>query len=302
MPPHFPQSRVPFEGPYPSLPIVTPDPPPRSAVEKYGSMYVLGLAGLVVVMGLVSWFALGVWSLRAVWSDIYTLHDESRPTPERVQAAFALSRDRRVTPPQRWEMCLRKPLPELARYVLAESLTAEIVRADPRHYCLMVARSPGWPDWLRLLLVRPLAYGAAEGLASPRDPLVELGRHHDPAIRLWADFARSASPDAANDPAPGNELERTATNDGPNRELAVLLRQALRVDGAERARLLDRATLWLREGHPDSARLWDTWEARGDRLAPKPASELLPEGSKAGVNRDAVPNSPKFEPGKERRR
>ena len=207
MPPHFPQSRVPFEGPFPSLPIVTPDPPRRSAVEKYGSMYLLGLAGLVVVVGLVSWFAIGVWSLRAVWSDIYILHDESRPIAERVQAAYALSRDPRVTPPQRWEMCLRKPLPELARYVLAESLTAEIVRADPRHYSLMVARSPGWPDWLRLLLVRPLAYGAAEGLASPREPLVELGRHHDPAIRLWADFARSASPDVATDPAAGKELD-----------------------------------------------------------------------------------------------
>ena len=223
MPPHFPQSRVPFEGPFPSLPIVTPDPPRRSAVEKYGGMYLLGLAGLVVVVGLVSWFAIGVWSLRAVWSDIYILHDESRPVAERVQAAYALGRDPRVTPPQRWEMCLRKPLPELARYVLAESLTAEIVRADPRHYSLMVARSPGWPDWLRLLLVRPLAYGAAEGLARPREALVELGRHHDPAIRLWADFARSASPDVASDPDAGKELERTAADDGPDRELAVLL-------------------------------------------------------------------------------
>ena len=302
MPPHFPQPRVPFEGPFPSLPIVTPDPPRRSAVEKYGGMYLLGLAGLVVVVGLVSWFAIGVWSLRAVWSDIYILHDESRPIAERVQAAYALGRDPRVTPPQRWEMCLRKPLPELARYVLAESLTAEIVRADPRHYSLMVARSPGWPDWLRLLLVRPLAYGAAEGLASPREALVELGRHHDPAIRLWADFARSASPDVATDPDAGKELERTAANDGPDRELAVLLREALRAEGAERARILDRATLWLRDHHPESARLWEAWEVRGDRLAPKPASELLPEGSKAGAIRDAVPSSPRSEPGKERRR
>ncbi len=302
MPPHFPQPRVPFEGPYPSLPIVTPDPPRRSAVEKYGGMYFLGLAGLVVVIGLVSWFAIGVWSLRAVWSDIYTLHDESRPTPERVQAAYALSRDPRVTPPQRWEMCLRKPLPELARYVLAESLAAEILRADPRHYSLMVARSPGWPDWLRLLLVRPLAYAAAEGLASPRDPLLELGRHQDPAIRLWADFARSASPDVASDPAAGKELVRTAADDGPNRELAVLLREALRAERGERARLLDRATLWLRAGHPDSAQVWEAWEVRGDRLAPKSASELLPEGSKAGAIRDAVPSLPRSEPGKERRR
>src|SRR4051812_49819420 len=74
MPPHFPPSRIPFEGPFPSLPIVTPDPPRRSTVEKYGGIYFLGLAGLVVVVGLVSWFAAGVWSLRAVWSGIYILH------------------------------------------------------------------------------------------------------------------------------------------------------------------------------------------------------------------------------------
>ena len=302
MPPHFPKPRVPFEGPYPSLPIVTPDPPRRSAVEKYGGMYVLGLAGLVVLVGLVSWFAVGVWSLRDVWSNIYTLHDENRSTPERVQAAYALGRDPRVTPPQRWEMCLRRPLPELARYVLAESLDADIVRDDPRHYSLMVARSPEWPDWLRLLLVRPLAYGAAEGLAIPREPLVELGRHHDPAIRLWADFARAASPDVATDPDAGKELERAAGDDGPNRELAVLLREALGAEGRERVRRLDRATLWLRDHHPDSARLWESWKVRGLRLAPKPASELLPEGSKAGAIRDAVPSSPGSEHGKERRR
>jgi hypothetical protein len=131
---------------------------------------------------------------------------------------------------------------------------------------------------------------------------VELGRHHDPAIRLWADFARSASPDAAADPAAGEELERTATHDGPHRELAVMLREALRAGGAERDRILDRATLWLRDHHPDSARLWEAWEVRGDRLAPKPAPELLPEGSKAGAIRDVVPGPPGSEQGKERRR
>jgi len=148
----------------------------------------------------------------------------------------------------------------------------------------------------------PAAYGAAEGLAVPREPLLELGRHDDPTIRLWVDFARSASPDVAGDPTAGKELERTATSNGPDQELAALLREALRAEGGERARLLDRATLWLRAGHPDAARIWEAWEVQGGRLAPKPASELLQEGSKAGAIRDAVPSSPKSEPGKERRR
>jgi len=131
---------------------------------------------------------------------------------------------------------------------------------------------------------------------------MELGRHHDPAIRLWADFARSASPDVATDPNAGKELESTAAGNGPDRELAVLLREALRADGTERAQILDRATLWLRDHHFEAARLWEAWEDRGDRLAPKPASELLPEGSQAGAIRDAVPSAPRSEPGKERRR
>jgi hypothetical protein len=215
-----------------------------------------------IVVGLVSWFAIGVWSLRAVWSDIYILHDESRPLAERVQAAYALSRDPRVTPPQRWEMCLRKPLPELARYVLAESLTAEIVRADPRHYSLMVARSPGWPDWLRLLLVRPLAYGAAEGLARPREALQELARHHDPGdpalgrlrpFRLPGLRHRSGRGEGTR--AHGHE-RRSPTGPG-----GVIARgPALR--GEERGRILDRATLWLRDHHPESARIWEAWEVR----------------------------------------
>ena len=53
-------------------------------------------------------------------------------------------------------------------------------------YALTVARSPDWPDWLRLLLCARLAYGAARGYAIPREALDELAHHADPMIGLWA--------------------------------------------------------------------------------------------------------------------
>ena len=38
---------------------------------------------------------------------------------------------------------------------------------DPRAYALTVALSQDWPDWLRLVLSRRLAYGATRGYAIP---------------------------------------------------------------------------------------------------------------------------------------
>ena len=94
------------------LPIITLDPgPKRSSRERYGALFYLGIGGLVVVIGLLAWFAHGVWSLRAVWANVYALHDPNRPESECIQAAYALSRDPRLSQDQRWEIVLRKPLP-----------------------------------------------------------------------------------------------------------------------------------------------------------------------------------------------
>jgi hypothetical protein len=258
---------------FPQLPIVTPDPPRRSERDKYGGLYTLGVIGLVVVLALVGWFAWGAWSLRAVWGNIYALHDGQRPAAERVRAAYALSRDPRVNQRQYWDMCLRKPLPELARYVLAEALTAEAASADPRGYALTVARSPGWPNWLRLLLTRPLAYAAARGVAVPAGPLRELrDLGYDPAIGLWADFALAASTPA--DHAAEAALAAAAEGDGPDQALARRLLDALRAGGAERTRRLDEATRWLRTHHPEAVRIWAGWRVEGGRLMPEPAPKL----------------------------
>jgi hypothetical protein len=271
MEPHFGTS--PGQPPgfnFPSLPIVTPEEPRRSDREKYGGLFFLGAIGLVVLVAMVAWFAWGAWSLRAVWSNVYTLHDRGRTEADRVAAAYALSRDPRVNQRQYWDICLRKPLPELARYVVAEALTAEAASADPRAYATTVARSQGWPVWLRLLLTRPIAYASAQGEAVAAGPLRELrDRGDDPAIALWADFALAAASPSDRDAAAA--LKKAAEQDGPDRAMARYLVDALAAKGAERTRHLDEATRWLRTHHPDAKRVWAGWVIEGDRLVPKPA-------------------------------
>jgi hypothetical protein len=271
MEPHL--RRDPPEFAFPPLLIVTPDSPRRTEREKYGGLFYLGLLGLITILALVGWFAYGVWSMRHVWRAIYVLHDEHHSEAERIEVAYTLGRDPRLNQRQLWEMSLRKPLPSLARYALAEALTAEATSADPRGYALTVARSPGWPDWLRVLLLRPMAYAAARGVAFPRAPLDELRRHPDPVVGLWAAFVLAEVDCQAADPR--RDLERVCAEEGPNHELACLLLDALRVEvSSARIRLLDQATLWLRTHHAPSARLWEGWAVEGPRLVPRPAPKL----------------------------
>ena len=252
---------------FPVLPIITPgEAEPRLTVrDKYGGLFYLGVVGLAILVALVSWFAWGAWSLRAVWRNVYVLHDSNRSEAERVEAAYALSHDERVNQRQYWDTCLRRPLPPLARYVLAEALTAEAVASDPRGYALAVARSEGWPVWLRLLLTRPLAYAAAQGVPIPARELRELrDRRYDPAIGLWVDFALAVSTPADDEAA--ESLARAARGEAPDRNLARILEGALRSKGIERTRRLDEATRWLRTDHPEAAKLWAGWEVEGERL------------------------------------
>jgi hypothetical protein len=258
--------------PHSDLPILTPEPPRKSQAEKYGGLYYAGIAGLVVLLGLVGWFAHGVWSLRGVFRAIYVLNDPRRAEEERVRAAYALARDPRVTQRQLYDGALSRVPPDLARYLLAEALTSDAIRDDPRAFAMAVARSEGWPDWLRLLMVRPLAYGAGQGYAIPAGPLDELRRHPDPAIRLWAAYTRAAA--SGRDIDAARELGRAAERAGPEQELAAGLRDALGLRGVERDAALDRATLWLRRHHPEAARLWDGWEDHAGRLVRRPAPKL----------------------------
>lgn len=254
---------------FPELPILNagevPTPvaaPARGQREKYGALFYLGIAGLVVLLALIGWFGHGLWTNRDIWADVYVLNDAKRLEDDRLDAALRLSRNPRLDDGARMEMALRKDLPPLARYLLAESVTTDLVAHDPRSYALTVARSEGWPIWLRLLLARRLAYGAGRGYAIPREALDELRRQSDPMIRLWATYALAVPPRPDPDPAMAAELEESAKVPGPTGELAARLLDAMRAAGEERERLLDETTEWLRHHHPQSADIWRGWEVR----------------------------------------
>lgn len=254
------------------LPIITPPPEPRRSVsERYGGLFYLGVAGLLVLVGLLAWFASGLYRLRGVWQAVYALHDASRSESDRIQAALDLSRSAEVTQRQYWDMALRTTNPPLARYLLAESLTSEAVWDDPKGYALAVCRSPGWPDWFRWLIARPLAYAASEGMTFPPDQARELyERFSDPLQRQWMAFVILEG--KVRDPAliekaradlhvePGGPLT-------PATELARMLQKAREEkDIHRRERRLNRATRWMRTADPALAAVWKGWKQEGERI------------------------------------
>ncbi len=118
---------------FPELPILHSVPaPPRTQRDKYGGLFYLGAGGLAVLVVFITWFGYRVWQLRDVWAQVYALHDQTRSDAVRIESAMTLSRDKRVTDHQLMEICLRRDLPDRARYVLAEAVSTEAVARDPR--------------------------------------------------------------------------------------------------------------------------------------------------------------------------
>lgn len=264
MPPQDPPDVDPFRREFPSLPIVSPLEARLSNVEKYGGLYYLGIAGLLVILMLVGWFGWRVWSTREVWSNVYRLHDTNRTELDRLNAALALSRSPDVNPRQLWEISLRKPLPPLARYLVAEGLTAEAVASDPEAFGAALTKSEGWPDWLRLILMRPLVYFAALGGPIPRDSLKELADSTVPAIGLLARFALAASKEG--DPGSVEAIRKAAEAPGELQDLANDLLHALHSQRLDQKLLaLDSATFRLRS-IPPAAELWEGWEVQGNTI------------------------------------
>lgn len=244
-----------------------PSTPPRSNTEKYGALYQLGILGLVILIALLTWFGLGVWSLRGVFQNIFVLHDANRPEVARVEAAYALARDPKVTQRQYWDIALRTELPPLARYLMAESLTAEAVAPDPRGYALAVARSPGWPPWLRLLIARPMAYAADKGYLLPPDALGELlHTSPDPFLRLWMAFTLLALEAPGHADEARTLLDKAAGSADQTAQLAERLLLALGQSGPRRTRALDEATSLLRAHHPGAIEVWDGWTIEEGKL------------------------------------
>jgi hypothetical protein len=260
---------------FPTLPIVNPTLPSTGTERsKYGGLFHLGIAGLAGLALLLAWFALGLWANRRAFADVYILHDASRPPMERAEAALRIARDGHLDDSQLMEMSLNRDLPDLARYLLAEGVSPNAAARDPRGYALTVARSPGWPDWLRLVLARPLAYGASRGYAIPREALVELSGRSDPMIAIWASYALAARPvDPSNQRA---VLEQAALAQDANGDLAKQLVRALDAEEPEKTHLLDRTTIWLRYFHPGSAEIWRGWNMGDRRVFTAPANSIEP--------------------------
>ena len=259
----------------PELPVITPDSPKASLREKYGALYYLGIAGLAVTVALVSTFAYGVWVLRDIWWAVYTLHHEGKPEEERIRAAWAIARHPSAIDQQKYDIALRKDLPKLARYVIAEGLTSQAIQADPKGYALMVAKSEGWPDWLRLLMARPMAYAVGEGYRIPWEPLDLLRENRDPVIALWATYTRAAM--EPGDPPALRALEQAAGRGDRYSPLAALLVSAAKSEGKDRLAKLDEATAWLRTHHPEAVEIWKGWAVKDGQLVEIP-SKSPPEG------------------------
>ena len=255
---------TPPSNPFPELPIITPDPPRMSLREKYGNLYYLSIAGLVISFALVGAFAYGLWTTRDYWVAVYVMDDPKRPEAERIEAARVVAHHPTTNERHRVDFALRKDLPALARYVIAERLTSEAIRSDPKGYAQMVAKSEGWPDWLRLLLVRPMAYGVGEGYRIAWEPLDLLRENADTAIALWATYTRAVM--APGDPSAAGALELETGKVGPFRPLAVLLNAAAKAEGEPRVRKLDEATTWLRAHHPEASKIWAGWAEKDGRL------------------------------------
>lgn len=266
MKPHFHQpSRDPLFIEFPSLPILPADEARRlTNREKYGGLFYLGIGGLFVLVGLVGWFGVGVWTMKTLWIHVYVLHDASRSDSERIAAAYAIARDPSANQRQRWDIALERSLPPLARYLIAESLNGEAAVDDPRAYGLAVSKSEDWPNWLRLLLTRPMIYAAAAGSPVSIEALEALSRHSDPAIALWARCGLALRP-----AADSSKLRSAAQADGPDRALARFLLEAVETnDLPQRIQSLDQATAWLRSHHPEASRLWNDYRLEGDHLIP----------------------------------
>ncbi len=240
---------------FPSLPILGADEVRMSQTEKYGGFFYLGILGLAVLVGLLGWFGWGVWSLRGVLANVYVLNDPLRSEVDRIQAAEALATDPRATQRQLWDLCLDSRLPDQARYRLARALTPLLIQEDPRGFAREVAAREDWPIWLRLTVVRLLAYAAEEVRSYDGKSIAKLGTDQEPLIKIWSSFA------GAGTEIPDGEarlrIEReTSDDDQLLKPLLEDFKKALLVKGASRRALLNHVTAQMTSLSEEAAKVW----------------------------------------------
>ena len=187
-------------GEFPNLTILN-DLPERTearltTAQKYGSLFWLGISGLVVTVLLVAWFGTQLWAMRDVWRAIYVLHEESMPVAQRLQAAELLASDPRLEPTQIQPMIFRKTLPDKARYLLAERLDQALSVKDASQMLKLLGTtgptSP--PNWLRGHLARLAAVSVRADGRFPAGLFEQLMIDEDPVVANWAAFALTRSP------------------------------------------------------------------------------------------------------------
>ncbi len=269
--PDFPKLPIitppPSQPKFPELPILEPDPPRMTLREKYGGLYYLGIGGLVAALFLVTTFLFDLYRTRDLWAAVYVLYENTAPIPTRYEAAWLIAHSPHSNDRHRMNFALQTDLPELARYIIAEGLTPESISYDPKAYALMAARSQGWPDWLRLMVARPMAYAVGDGYRIAWGPLDELRARSDQAIVLWMTYTRAAM--GPGDAPAARQLRDATARPGAYQGLATLLAEALAATGSARVAKLDAATAWLRSNHPPCVQVWDGWEERNGELALK---------------------------------
>ncbi len=269
---------------FPELPILDPDPPRMTLREKYGGLYYLGIGGLIVSVGLVGTFFLGLYQTRNLWAAVYVLNDPQAQQPARLEAAWFVSRSTDSNDRWRMDFALRKDLPALARYIIAEGLTPDSIQADPKGYALSAAKSEGWPDWLRLMIARPMAYAVGQGYRIAWEPLDELRGRSDKALSLWMTYTRAVM--GPGDAPSIKRLKDSAAQPGMYQDLAALLVEAYHASGSNRILKLDEATGWLRTNHPPCVEVWEGWEERDGQLNAK----SVPKGPSSKVEDPAGSN------------
>ena len=293
--PEFPQLPIvtppPRQDPkFPELPLLDPDPPRMSLRDKYGGLYYAAIGGLIASVLLIGNFFVQFYRQSDFWFAFAIVANPQLDDGTRDHAAWTIAHSPHANDLQKYDLALRRDLPELARYILAEGLTAEAIQADPKAYALMVARSEPWPDWLRLMMARPMAYAVGEGYRIAWEPLDELRRRSDRAMVLWMTYTRAVM--GPGDATIGRQLRDAAGQPGPYQGLAALLVAAMDKSGAERAAKLDEATAWLRANHPPCAQVWDGYEVRDGQLVARvngPASPPAPSPAPAPL---PAPTSP----------
>lgn len=209
-----------------------PEPARLTNLQKYGGLYWLGLAGLVTTFLLVGWFGINLWLMRGVWREIYVLHKEDFPDARRIAAARYLAESPDVQPSQIQPMLFRRPLPDEARLILAESLKKADSVASARQMLGLLATegatSP--PPFLRRHLARLSAVTIPADSRFPAESFAALLNDKDLIVADWAAFALTRSADESRKK---QGIDWLKMQSGTKSELAETLLKA--ADGGENA-------------------------------------------------------------------